>query len=150
MHVGVTMEDQQRLNNLLNEINAYRQQAELIQQQIEMIQASIAEVDALFATLDDIEGKESIEAFVPVGAGSFIKGELKSTDEIIVSIGSGIAVKKDADGAREILTGQKEDLKDSLDKMLANLQQVTDVVGSLQAQAEQIAAAAQGNMSQMG
>ena len=150
MHVGVTMEDQQRLNNLLNEINAYRQQAELIQQQIEMIQASIAEVDSLFTTLEDIEGKESVEAFVPVGAGSFIKGELKSTDEIIVSIGSGIAVKKDADGAREILTGQKEDLKDSLDKMLANLQQVTDVVGSLQAQAEQIAAAAQGNMSQMG
>ncbi|MBR4571138.1 prefoldin subunit alpha [Methanobrevibacter sp.] len=143
------MEDQQRLNSLLNEINAYRQQADLIQQQIEMIQASIAEVDSLFNTLEDIEGKESIEAFVPVGAGSFIKGELKSTDEIIVSIGSGYAVKKDADGAREILAGQKEDLKDSLDKMLANLQQCTDIVGSLQAQAEQIAAAAQGNMTQM-
>ena len=144
------MEDQQRLNSLLNDINAYRQQAELIQQQIEMIQASIAEVDSLFTTLEDIEGKESIEAFVPVGAGSFIKGELKSTDEIIVSIGSGYAVKKDADGAREILKGQKEDLKDSMDKMLANLQQCTDIVGSLQAQAEQIAAAAQGNMTQMG
>ena len=143
------MEDQQRLNSLLNEINAYRQQAELIQKQIEMIQASIAEVDALSNTLDDIEGKDSVEAFVPVGAGSFIKGELKSTDEIIVSIGSGIAIKKDADGAREILAGQKEDLKDSLDKMLANLQQCTDIVGSLQAQAEQIAAAAQGNMTQM-
>ena len=144
------MEDQQRLNNLLNEINAYRQQAELIQHQIELIQASIAEVDALSNTLDDIEGKDSVEAFVPVGAGSFIKGELKSTDEIIVSIGSGIAVKKDADGAREIIAGQKEDLKDSLDKMLANLQQVTDIVGNLQAQAEQLAAAAQGNMTQMG
>ena len=133
------MEDQQRLNNLVNEINVYRQQAELIQQQIEMIQASLAEVDALFATLDDIEGKESVEAFVPVGAGSFMKGELKSTDEIIVSIGAGLAVKKDADGAREILNGQKEELKDSMDKMLANLQQTTDIVGSLQAQAEQIA-----------
>ena len=44
------MEDQQRLNNLVNEINVYRQQAELIQQQIELIQASIAEVDALFST----------------------------------------------------------------------------------------------------
>ena len=142
------MEDQQRLNGLLNEINAYRQQAELIQQQIEMIQASMAEVDSLFNTLEDIEGKESVEAFVPVGAGSFIKGELKSTDEIIVSIGSGYAVKKDADGAREILTSQKEDLKDSLDKMLANLQQCSDIVASLQAQAEQIAAAAQGNMTQ--
>ena len=144
------MEDQQRINSLLNEINAYSQQAELIKQQIELIQASIGEIDALTNTLDDIEGKESIEAFVPVGAGSFIKGELKSTDEIIVSIGSGFAVKKDADGAREIMAGQKEDLKNSLDKMLANLQQVTDIVGSLQAQAEQIAAAAQGNMTQMG
>ena len=144
------MEDQQRLNSLLNEINAYSQQAELIKQQIELIQSSIAEVDALSNTLDDIEGKDSIEAFVPVGAGSFIKGELKSTDEIIVSIGSGYAVKKDADGAREIIAGQKEDLKDSLDKMLANLQQVSDIVGSLQAQAEQIAAAAQGNITQTG
>ena len=108
----------------------------------------MAEVDALFATLDDIEGKESLEAFVPVGAGSFMKGELKRTDEIIVSIRAGLAVKKDADGAREILEGQKESLKDSLDKMLANLQQCTDIVGSLQAQAEQIAAAAQGNMTQ--
>ena len=72
------MEDQQRLNNLLNEINAYRQQAELIQQQIDLIQTSIAEVDALSNTLDDLEGKDSVEAFVPVGAGSFIKGELKS------------------------------------------------------------------------
>ncbi len=143
------MEDQQRLNSLLNEMNAYRQQAELIQQQIEMIQASMAEIDALFNTLEDIEGKDSVEAFVPVGAGSFIKGELKSTDEIIVSIGSGLAVKKDADGAREILTGQKTELKDSLDKMLANLQQCTDIVGSLEAQANQIAAAAQGNMTQM-
>jgi prefoldin alpha subunit len=34
--------------------------------------------------------------------------------------------------------------------MFANLQQTTDIVGSLQAQAQQIAAAAQGNMTQMG
>ena len=144
------MEDQQRLNSLLNEINAYSQQAELIRQQIEMIQASIGEIDALTNTLDDIEGKDSVEAFVPVGAGSFVKGELKSTDEIIVSIGAGLAVKKDAAGAREIISGQKDQLKDSLDKMLANLQQTTDIVGNLQAQAEQIAAAARGNMTQMG
>ena len=143
------MEDQERLNNLLSQINVYRQQADLIQQQIELIRASIAEVDALFATLDDIEGKESVEAFVPVGAGSFVKGELKSTDEIIVSIGAGIAVKKDAEGAREILTSQKGELNDSLDSMLANMQQTSDILGNLQAQAEQLAAAAQGNMTQM-
>ena len=141
------MEDQQKMNELINEINAYNQQADLIRQQIELIQASIGEVDALSNTLDDIEGKDSIEAFVPVGAGSFIKGELKDTDEIIISIGAGYAIKKDAEGAKVIIAGQKKDLEDSLDKMLANLQQVTDIVANLQGQAQQIQAAAQGGVT---
>ena len=141
------MEDQQKLNELVNEINAYNQQADLIRQQIELIQASIAEVDALSNTIDDIEGKDSVEAFVPVGAGAFMKGELKSTDEIIVSIGAGYAIKKDAEGAKVIIAGQKKDLEDSLDKMLANLQQISDILATLQGQAQQIQAAAQGGIT---
>ena len=58
------MEDQQKFNQLLNEINVYKQQGDLIQQQIELVRASIAEVDALTNTLDDLEGKDSVEAFV--------------------------------------------------------------------------------------
>ena len=141
------MEDQQKLNELVNEINAYNQQADLIRQQIELIQASISEVDALSSTLDDLNGEKAVEAFVPAGAGSFIKGELKDTDEIIISIGAGYAIKKDAEGAKVIIAGQKKDLEDSLDKMLANLQQVTDIVANLQGQAQQIQAAAQGGVT---
>ncbi|ALT69898.1 prefoldin subunit alpha [Methanobrevibacter millerae] len=141
------MEDQQKMNELINEINAYNQQADLIRQQIELIQASIGEVDALSNTLDDLNGEKSVEAFVPVGAGSFIKGELKDTDEIIISIGAGYAIKKDAEGAKKIIAGQKKDLEDSLDKMLANLQQVTDILANLQGQAQQIQAAAQGSVT---
>jgi len=137
------MEDQQRLNEIINEINAYNQQSELIRQQIELIQSSIAEVDTLSNTLEDLNGKDSVEAYVPVGAGSFIKGELKDTDEIIISIGAGYAIKKDVEGAKSIIAGQKKDLEDSLDKMLANLQQVTDIIGNLQGQAQQIQAASQ-------
>ena len=141
------MEDQQKMNELINEINAYNQQADLIRQQVELIQASIGEVDALSNTLDDLNGEKSVEAFVPVGAGSFIKGELKDTDEIIISIGAGYAIKKDAEGAKKIIAGQKKDLEDSLDKMLANLQQVTDILANLQGQAQQIQAAAQGGVT---
>ena len=49
------MEDQQKFNQLLNEINVYKQQGDLIQQQIELVRASIAEVDALTNTLDDLD-----------------------------------------------------------------------------------------------
>ena len=141
------MEDQQKLNELINEINVYNQQAELVRQQIELIQNSMAEVDALTNTLDDLNGEKSVEAFVPVGAGSFIKGELKDTDEIIISIGAGYAIKKDAEGAKTIIAGQKKDLEDSLDKMLANLQQISDILATLQGQAQQIQSAAQGGIT---
>ena len=50
----------------------------------------------------------------------------------------------------ETIARQKKDLEDSLDKMLANMQQVSDIIGSLSAQAEQLAAVAQGNMSATG
>lgn len=141
------MEDQQNLEQIISQINAYSQQAELIQQQIELIQTSIAEVDTLTNTLDDLKGKDSVEAFVPVGAGSFMKGDLKNTDEIIISIGAGYAIKKDVEGAKEIVKGQRSDLEDSLDKMLQTLQQTTDMVGFLKNQANQIAAASQGQMT---
>lgn len=141
------MQDQQKLNEIINEINAYNQQADLVRQQIELIQSSIAEVDALTTTLDDLNGEKAVEAFVPVGAGSFIKGELKDTDEIIISIGAGYAIKKDADGAKEIISGQKKDLEDSLDKMLASLQQISDILANLQGQAQQIQSAAQGGVT---
>lgn len=145
------MEDQQKFNQLLNEINVYKQQGDLIQQQIELVRASIAEVDALTNTLDDLEGKDSVEHFRTCGCMFLsLKVNFKNTDEVIVSIGSGIAVKKDVDGARETIARQKKDLEDSLDKMLANMQQVSDIIGSLSAQAEQLAAVAQGNMSATG
>ena len=141
------MQDQQKLNEIINEINAYNQQADLVRQQIELIQSSIAEVDALTTTLDDLNGEKAVEAFVPVGAGSFIKGELKDTDEIIISIGAGYAIKKDAEGAKEIIAGQRKDLEDSMDKMLASLQQISDILAALQGQAQQIQSAAQGGVT---
>ena len=132
------MEDQQKLEELVNEINMYKQQADLIQQQIEMIRASLTEVEILDKTLDDLKEKETVEAFVPLGAGSFMRGEIKNTKEVIMSIGGGVAVAKDIAGAKDTISGQKKDLQDSLDKMMSNLQQVTNVVETLSPQAEQL------------
>ncbi|WP_409200005.1 prefoldin subunit alpha [Methanobrevibacter sp. DSM 116169] len=137
------MEDQQKLEELVNEINMYKQQAEIIQNQIDMIRSSLTEVEVLNSTLDDLKEKKSVEAFVPLGAGSFMKGEINNTDEVIMSIGAGVAVTKDIAGAKEIISSQKKELQDNLDKMLANLQQVSDIIGQLSPQAEQLMAQTQ-------
>lgn len=132
------MEDQQRLDEMINELNMYKNQAELLQQQVEAIQASLAEVEILESTLEDIKDKKSLETMVPVGAGSFMNAELKNTDEVIMSVGAGVAIKKSAEEAKETLTSQKEELNDSLDKMMSNLQKISQIVAQLSPQAEEL------------
>ncbi|MCQ2976814.1 MAG: prefoldin subunit alpha [archaeon] len=130
------MEDQQKLQQILSQLEAYKAQSELYKQQIDAIQASIAEVKVLESTLDDIAKKDTVETLVPIGAGSFIKAEIKNEDNVVMSLGSGVAVTKTFDEAKVTAENQKKELQDNLDKLLKDLQQITDIVAQLSPQAE--------------
>ncbi|MDO5850078.1 MAG: prefoldin subunit alpha [Methanobacteriaceae archaeon] len=130
------MEDQQKLQQILSQLEAYKAQIELYQQQVDAVQASIAEVKVLESTLDDIAEKDTIETLVPIGAGSFIKAEIKNEDKVVMSLGSGVAVTKNFEEAKATAAQQKQDLQDTLDKLFKDLQQLTDIVAQLSPQAE--------------
>ena len=116
----------------------------MLQQQVEAIQGSIAEIEILESTLEDVKDKDSLESLIPVGAGSFMNAEIKKTDEIIMSVGAGVAISKTVDEAKETIASQKKELKESLDKMLDNLQKISQIVAQLSPQAEALMAKVQG------
>ncbi|MCL2687726.1 MAG: prefoldin subunit alpha [Methanobrevibacter sp.] len=138
------MEDQQKLEKIMNELNLYESQSQMLQQQIEAIQASLVEVEALESTLEDVKDKKSLEALVPVGAGSFMNAEITNTDEVVMSVGAGVAITKSVEDAKETLASQKEELNTSLDKMLSNLQKIGQIVAQLSPQAEELMMKVQG------
>jgi prefoldin alpha subunit len=138
------MEDQQKLEEIVNQLNIYKNQSDILQQQIEAIQGSIAEIEILESTLEEVKDKDSLETLVPVGAGSFINAEIKKTDEIIMSIGAGVALSKTVEDAKEIISSQKKELNDSLNKMLDSLQKISQIVAQLSPQAEALMAKLQG------
>lgn len=55
------MDDQQRLQEMLSQLEVYRSQSEVYQQQIDAIQASLNEINIFQSTLDDLNGKDSME-----------------------------------------------------------------------------------------
>lgn len=132
------MEDQQKLEEIVNQLNIYQSQAELIQQQMEAVRATISELEILENTLKDIQGKEGSETLVPVGAGSFIKAELKETSEVIMSVGAGVAIKKNFEEAMKTIDSQKKELEATLQKMGENLRKITDIILKLSPQAEEL------------
>lgn len=132
------MEDQQKLEQIVNEINMYKEQSELLQQEVANVQQTIAEVNTLESTIDDMKEKKTVEALVPVGAGSFMNADIKNDGKIVMSIGAGVAVVKNYEEAKNTAESQKKQLEDNLANLYNNLQQISDVVSQLSPQAEQL------------
>lgn len=122
------MDDRQRLEQMVNEINMYQGQLDVLNQQRETVKASLSELRSAEETLNSIEEKEGTETFVPIGAGSFIITELKDTDKVIVGLGAGTAVKKDINEAKEDISSQKKELEDLMTKMNGDIQKLTDFI----------------------
>jgi prefoldin alpha subunit len=132
------MEDRQRLEAMVNELNTYQGQAEVLQQQIETLNATIAELTVAIDTLDTVKGEDNKETLVPIGAGSFLITELKNTDEVIIGLGAGVAVKKKFDDAKVTIAEQKKELEELRDKMSLDLQKITEYIVQMRPEAEEL------------
>lgn len=130
------MDDRQKLEGMVNEINMYQGQLDILKQQIETVQASLGELTSAEETLNAIPGKEGSETFVPIGAGSFIITELKSTDKVIMGLGAGAATKRNIDEAKESISSQKKELEDLMNKMNGDIQKLTDFIVNKTPEAE--------------
>ena len=122
------MEDRQRLEQMVTEINMYQSQLDVLKQQIESVKASISELLSAEETLEAVKGKENTETFVPIGAGSFLITELKNTDQVIMGLGAGAAAKKGIDEAKESISSQRKELEQLVNKMAGDVQKLTDYI----------------------
>ena len=132
------MEDKQRLEALVNELNTYQGQAEVLQQQIDTLNATITELSVAMDTLATVKGQGNNETLVPIGAGSFLITELKNTDEVIIGLGAGVAVKKKIDDAKDTITEQRTELEELRDKMSGDLQKITEYIMKRSPEAEEL------------
>ena len=121
------MEERKKLEAMVNELNMYQRQAEVLNQQMETVKSTIADLNIASETLETIKDKKDTETLVPIGAGSFIITEIKNTDEVIVGLGAGVAVKRTIDNAKESIKDQKTDLEALLNKMMTDLNKITEI-----------------------
>ncbi len=132
------MEDKQRLEALVNELNTYQGQAEVLQQQIDTLNATITELSVAMDTLATVKGQDNKETLVPIGAGSFLITDLKNTDEVIIGLGAGVAVRKKIDDAKDTIIEQRTELEELRDKMSSDLQKITEYIMKRSPEAEEL------------
>lgn len=78
------------------------------------------------ASIDSIKGvtqNPQAESLIPVGLGTYVKGNLKGDSKILVDIGAGITVEKDHDSAINYLEERIKELQVALNETSSQKQQ---------------------------
>ena len=78
------------------------------------------------------------EAYVPIGANNFVLGEIKDSENVLISIGSGIAIKKPREDAIEITKNRIKEFKNEATKTVQELEKMSNKLVSLREEIETV------------
>ena len=141
---------EEELNRLSVEMRFYEQTAETLQQRIGMINAALRDLTYANMTLEEMEKeKDNAELLVPIGASSYIKVKLASSDTVIVGMGAGVSVEKTLPEAKEIVKERLDELEKTLNSAQQQFAQVAQRINAGRSQLQSLLARVrQGNAQQ--
>ena len=131
------MEDRQKLEQMVGELNQLQQQGETISQQIEQLNVSLTDVRSAMEAVKGIKGATGKETLIPIGAGCFITTELKSED-IIVGVGSDVAIKRSREETEETLKKDQEEVESLIKTLTEQLQKINEYIKEKRPEVEKL------------
>lgn len=94
------------------ELQVLSQQLGNMQQQLESLSHQLTELERIKEDLNSLENQKASQSFSPLGGGIFIETETKESNQVLLSVGSNILVKKDKKEAIGLIEKQVVDLRD--------------------------------------
>lgn len=132
-------EADQEIQQKYMELQMLTSQLKQAQQQIEMLTQQVSEMGKVHESLEEISKSEAgTEIMLPLGAGIFVKAKLDSADEVVMNVGSDVAVNKSLKEAIELVHGQTEEMGHIIEEMRANFQGGASNVQEMQAELQKL------------
>ena len=132
-------EEQQKLQQIFNELQNYEAMADLLRQQINMIANSLTELSMTVETIKTIrELKLGTEILVPIGSDSFVTTKLAATDKVITGLGADVSAEQSVDGAKLMLEARIAELGRVLEQARQELEKIGKQIEELRPEADRI------------
>ena len=107
------------------ELETFKSQLQQYQQQKSQIMMTVQEMMSAKATIDGIkDAKDGEEMVIPIGGGTFIRGTITDTKNVVASVGADIAVTKDVASARERIEEQIKSAEESVAQLDSEMQRI--------------------------
>jgi prefoldin alpha subunit len=138
-------EDERNLEKILVELNAYEQQAQILQRRIDLINSSLQEIALTSESLDELKNiEEDNEVLMPLGSGIYVKARIVEKKKVIFSLGADIVADKDITGAQLSLDQRSMALQNALQSTGQQLQQMASRMNELNRTAQTLAGKVKG------
>jgi len=135
----LSKEEQQKLQQIFNELQNYEAMADLLRQQINMIANSLTELSMTVETIKTIrELKLGTEILVPIGSDSFVTAKLAATDKVITGLGADVSAEQSVDGAKQMLEVRIAELGRVLEQARQELEKIGKQIEELRPEADRI------------
>jgi len=104
---------EQAYARLAYEVKLYKNQLSLIQREVEKITLTSLDINNALKT---VESSVAGESLIPIGGGSFVKGEVKE-ETVLLGIGSGYVIEVERDYAIEKMKKRGELIREAVNKL---------------------------------
>ena len=112
------MGKKEELQKKLIELQILDANLKALQERANMINQKLEELQKTRNAIEELKITKPNKALIPLGSGNFVYGSIENCEEIIVGVGSGVAIKKKRENALEILEKRIKDLENNLNDVL--------------------------------
>jgi len=126
------------LDKKMIEFDILQNNLKMIKEREEVIAKKLEELTLTKVAIEELEHTKLGETFIPIGSGNFIEGNISKIDNIIVGVGSGIAIKKKRNDAINILDRRVEEMENALKELSIQGQETFNQLRSTQEEIEKL------------
>ena len=134
---------EEEVRRLLAAYQQYQAQADGIMRQLSLTQVTAEGLERASAAVDALDKAEvGQEILVPIGSGSFIHATLASKEKVVLNVGAGVSIEKNAAEAKDILKVRKAEVLEGskkLNEVLAKIDQEMQKIQAIMQQYEEAA-----------
>ncbi len=107
-----------------------------LQQKEHVLLSGVDELERTRLALEDLKDSKSSTAYIPLGANNFVLGEIKDSNNVLISVGAGIAVKKSREDAIKVAEDRLKEFRGETDKISQQIRKLSEELMKIQSEIE--------------
>ena len=116
------------------------QNLESLKQQMQLVEQQFIEVKSTIMSIDDLKGMgEKNEIFLPLGSGCYGKGKITESNEMLLNVGAGVFVNKEAAAAKSLLEKRVKELERAGEEIQAQMERILKQMNELGVEIQELA-----------